>query len=130
MDSMETIADFTQTVVFDGDNSFPDCEQCGRCCRLNVIAVLPEELERMRAYVREHEITPRDRRGEACCLQGEDGRCMIWEARPQICRLHHCRIPRREVVRQNPHLRIPEDPPLIDLHACFLEGDASDPRYR
>ncbi len=117
-------------VVFDGDNSFPDCDQCGRCCHLNVIAALPEEVARVRAYMRERGIVPRDRGKEACCLQGEDGRCMVWEVRPQICRLYHCHVPRREVVRLNPQLRIPDDPPLIDLHECFINGDDSDPRYR
>lgn len=125
-----TFSDKETPVVFDGDNSYPGCEQCGRCCHLNVIAVLPEEVARVRAYMREHDVVPRDRRREACCLQGEDGRCMVWEARPQICRLHHCRVPRWRVVELNPQLRIPADPPLIDLHACFIDGDGSDPRYR
>lgn len=117
-------------VTFDGDNAYPDCEQCGRCCHLNVIAVLPEEVEQMRASIAEQGIVPRDRGREACPLQGEDNRCMIWEARPQICRLHHCRVPRREVMRLNPHLSIPDDPPLIDLHECFLNGNPTDPRRR
>ena len=121
---------FTSAVRFDGENSYPDCEQCGKCCELTVAAWLPEEVERVRTYIREHGVVPRDRDREACPLQAEDGRCMVWEARPQICRLYNCHVPRREVVRLNPDLRIPEDPPLIDLHDCFILGDASDPRYR
>lgn len=128
MDASYLLAD--PPVVFDGDNSYPDCEQCGKCCHLNVLAVLPEEVARVRAYLREHDVAPRNRGREACPLQGEDGRCMVWEARPQTCRLHHCHVPRWRVVELNPQLRIPEDPPLIDLHDCFIEGDESDPRYR
>lgn len=126
---MESASFHTEpTVVFDGDNSYPDCERCGRCCRINVLAVLPEEVARMRAYIEEHDIAPRDRGKEVCCFQGDDGRCLVWEARPQICRLHHCRVPRHRVVQLNPQLCIPADPPLIDLHECFLNGDERDPR--
>ena len=47
---------------------------------------------------------------------------MVWEARPQVCRLHHCQVPRHEVLRQNPAIKLPDYLPLLDLHAEFVEG--------
>lgn len=119
-----------QTLRFDGDNSYPDCACCGRCCDLNVICASVEEVARMRAYVAEHDVVPIDKGAESCCLKGEDGRCMIWEARPQICRLHNCHVPRIEVLRLNPSIVVDDDMPLIDLHDTFILGDSSDPRFR
>ncbi len=55
---------------------------------------------------------------------------MIWEARPQICRLHNCHVPRIEVLRLNPSIVVDDDMPLIDLHDAFILGDSSDPRFR
>lgn len=115
---------------FDGENSFPECSGCGHCCHLNVIAVSPEEVARMRWYAAANGVEPIDRGKTCCCFLGEDGHCMIWEARPQICRLYNCHVPRREVLRQNPSIVVDDDKPLIDIHDAFILGDASDPRYR
>lgn len=125
-----TIPAPTYELRFDGDNSFPDCEQCARCCEINVICASPEEVARMRSYATRNGIAPIDYRKERCCFSGADGRCMIWEARPQICRLYNCHVPRREVLRLNPSIVVDDDKPLIDLHDTFIWGDASDPRYR
>lgn len=84
----------------------------------------------MRAYIAEHDVVPIDKNAESCCLKGEDGRCMIWEARPQICRLHNCHVPRSEILRINPSIIVDDDIPLIDLHDAFILGDFSDPRFR
>lgn len=120
----------THELVFDGDNSYPDCEGCGHCCQLNIICVTPDELATMRAYVEAHDIKPIDQNKERCCFQLPDHRCMIWEARPQICRLHNCHVPRIEILRRNPDIIVPDDPALIDLHEAFFNGDFSDPRNR
>ncbi|WP_165170154.1 YkgJ family cysteine cluster protein [Adlercreutzia sp. ZJ242] len=122
--------DASAPLRFDGDNSYPDCEQCGRCCGLNVISASPDEVARMRAYMAEHGIAPRNYRKERCCFSEEGGICRIWEARPQICRLYNCRVPRLEILRRNPDIVVDDDKPLIDLHDTFILGDASDPRYR
>ncbi|MDO4291090.1 MAG: YkgJ family cysteine cluster protein [Eggerthellaceae bacterium] len=128
--SAESNAAAEQPLRFDGDNSFPDCEQCGRCCHINVIAVSPEEVARMRAYASEHGIEPIDYGKDRCCFSGADYRCRVWEARPQICRLFNCRVTRKEILRRNPSIVIDDDKPLIDIHDTFILGDASDPRYR
>lgn len=127
---LEPGVDAAYALRFEGDNSFPDCACCGRCCDLNVICASAEEVVRMRAYIAEHDVVPIDKNAESCCLKGEDGRCMIWEERPQICRLHNCHVPRSEILRINPSIIVDDDIPLIDLHDAFILGDFSDPRFR
>lgn len=114
---------------FDGDNSYPECNCCGDCCRVNVLAMTHEEVERIRAYMAEHHIVPIDRHKQRCCLEAPDGRCMVWPARAQVCRLHNCHVPRFEILLRNPSITVPSDLPLVDLHECFIKGDDSDPRY-
>ena len=81
---------------FDGDNSYPDCTCCGQCCGLNVLAITPEELNAMHECIERKHVHPIDRKGERCPLQSPEGGCMIWEARPQVCRLFNCHVPRIE----------------------------------
>lgn len=114
----------------DGDNSYPDCACCGQCCGINVLAITEQELARMLAVVEERHITPINRGKDRCCLQSPDGTCMIWDARPQVCRLYNCHVPRKTIVAEHPELDIPENPPLVDLYDAFFCGDYSDPRYR
>ena len=107
---------------FDGDNSFPDCACCGTCCELNVLAISKAERDAMHACIEREGVQPIDRGRRCCPLRSDEGTCMVWEARPQVCRLHHCQVPRREVLRQNPAIVVPERLALLDLHAEFIEG--------
>lgn len=116
-------------VVFDGDNSFPDCEGCGTCCAINVIAVTNEEYERMRDYMEANGIQPIDYGKERCCFNSPDGLCMVWEARSQTCKLHHCKVSRNDLLKINPDLVIDDDKPLLDMHDAFILGQPHDPRY-
>ena len=93
---------------FDGDNSYPDCTCCGQCCGLNVLAITPEELDAMHECIERKHVRPIDR--------------MIWEARPQVCRLFNCHVPRIEILKQNPSIVVPEDIPLLDLTEEFVHG--------
>ena len=115
---------------FDGENSYPGCKQCGDCCRINVIAMTHEEVERIRAFLETSDFTPIDYGKERCCLQREDMRCGVWEARSQTCKLHNCTASRFEILAAKPDLQIPDDLPWVDMHDCFILGDDSDPRYR
>lgn len=115
---------------FDGENSYPECERCGRCCQVNVLAMTHEEVARIRAYVAERGIRPIDRHRESCCLEAADGAgCMVWPVRAQVCRLHNCHVSRIEILRRNPSIHVPDDIPLVDLHECFINGREIDPRY-
>lgn len=107
---------------FDGDNSYPDCTCCGQCCGLNVLAITPEELDAMHECIERKRVRPIDRKGERCPLQSPEGGCMIWEARPQVCRLFNCHVPRIEILKQNPSIVVPEDIPLLDLTEEFVRG--------
>lgn len=126
----QSAAEGAYPLHFDGDNSYPECRCCGDCCRVNVLAMTHEEVARIRAYIAEHGIVPIDRNKERCCLEAPDGRCMVWDARAQVCRLHNCHVPRFEILLRNPSITVPSDLPLVDLHECFINGDDSDPRYR
>lgn len=125
----QSAAEGAYPLHFDGDNSFPDCRCCGNCCRVNVLAMTHEEVERIRAYMAAHRVVPIDRNKERCCLEAPDGRCMVWEARAQVCRLHNCHVPRFEILLRNPSITVPSDLPLVDMHECFINGNDSDPRY-
>lgn len=127
--SAQSAAEGAYPLHFDGDNSFPDCRCCGNCCRVNVLAMTHEEVERIRAYMAAHHVVPIDRNKERCCLEAPDGRCMVWEARAQVCRLHNCHVPRFEILLRNPSITVPSDLPLVDMHECFINGNDSDPRY-
>lgn len=115
---------------FEGENSYPECERCGSCCQVNVLAMTHEEVARIRAYMAEHDVRPIDRHKQGCCFQNADGDgCMVWPVRAQVCRLHNCHVSRIEILRRNPDIHVPEDIPLVDLHECFINGREVDPRY-
>ena len=72
---------------FDGENSYPECQRCGACCQVNVLAMTHEEVARIRAYMVEHDVRPIDRHKESCCFQNENGDgCMVWPVRARVCR--------------------------------------------
>lgn len=120
----------TEGVLEEHDNGYIQCKACGHCCEINIICVSPEEVATIREYIARHGIEPVDHDKERCPFVQDGGRCGIYEVRPQICRLHNCRVPRTEVLRRNPSIVVDDDKPLIDLHDTFILGDASDPRYR
>lgn len=101
-------------------NAYPECKRCGHCCEINIIAITDEDLARMHDHVRMNKISPIDQGSQRCCFQNADRTCMIWEARPQICRLHNCHVPRQEILRQHPEIHIPDDIPLRNLHEEFV----------
>ena len=119
---MDFETSYSQLTV-DGDNAYPECECCGECCRVTVLALAADEVEAMHRYVREHGIIAKDQDGACCPFKRSDNRCGIWEARPQPCRLHNCRVPRFEVLRQNPQIVVRENLALVDLHEEFVAGN-------
>ena len=88
-----------------------------------MLALTAEEIRAMHAYAHEHGIIPTDQGGARCPFLQANNRCSIWEARPQPCRLHNCHIPRFEVLRQNPHIRVHENLLLVSLHEEFVAGN-------
>lgn len=110
-------------------NSYEGCRQCGECCRIRIVAVKPEEAERIRNYIRDNGIVPRDNGPECCPLLDADMRCMVWPVRSQTCRLHSCQKTRREILAEHPEIEREPDRPWLDMRAAWLEGDFRDPRF-
>ena len=117
-------------MMFSADNTYPECEKCGFCCEINVLCVSQDEAAAIRDYIAENDISPIDYDKQRCCFQTKDRTCMIWEVRPQTCRLHNCHVPRIEILKANPDIVVDDDKGLIDLHEAFFHGDFSDPRFR
>ena len=109
-------------------NLYKECRECGTCCEIDIIAMTHAEVERIREYVAEHDLTPKDYGRAICPFRGDDMRCTIYEVRPNTCRLHNCSVPRHALVKENPSLDIPDDLPLVDLRLAFLHGQEIDPR--
>lgn len=65
-----------------------ECSRCGGCCG-RVIPLTEEDADRLRAYVGSHGVRPNRDAGSCPFLSG-DG-CMVYEARPIMCRLYTCR---------------------------------------
>lgn len=114
-------------VVFDGDNSYPDCQCCGFCCELAVLAVTDEEISAICDYLEETGIEPIDYGFERCVFQLPEKRCAIWPVRTQTCKLHNCHVPREKLVEMNPDLVIPEKK-LICIREAFINGNFTDVR--
>lgn len=114
--------------ILQDDNAYPDCAMCGGCCsRMGVLAVTEEEYHAMVRAASEEGVHPIDRGEEGCPLLAEDGSCMIWEARPQVCRLYNCHIPRHQILADHSEITVPERLHLICLRETFVPGIASRP---
>lgn len=62
------------------------CTNCGGCC--GPVFANATELDKIRAYVKEHGILPRDNDPITCLFRDEEEkRCIIYPVRPMICRL-------------------------------------------
>lgn len=87
---------------------------------MSVLAVTEDEYFAMKVAAEAEGVHPIDRGEVGCPLLAEDGSCMIWEARPQVCRLHHCRVPRYQILQDNPEIEVEEDLHLICLRETFV----------
>ena len=111
---------------FDGDNSYPDCRKCGTYCTINVLCMTSDDYRAIKRSVAQRGITPTDYGKKRCCFQTPDFTCMIWDARPQVCRLFNCHIPRREVLQMDPSIQVDEDLWMVDMHEAFVYGTVDD----
>ena len=109
-------------------NLYKECEECGGCCELTVLAVTDEEIESIRRYMDEAEFTPRDQGPGICPFRLQDKRCGIYPVRPITCRLHNCSIPRHILDAEHPEVDIPDEVQLVDTRMTFIHGKTVDPR--
>jgi Fe-S-cluster containining protein len=56
---------------------------CGDCC--GPVPVTDAEFERVERYAKSHGIEPKAHEHEGTCPMFQDGRCVVYEARPMIC---------------------------------------------
>lgn len=69
-----------------------DCRGCGECCSRFLPLTLADRV-RLRAYVKAHGIEQVPERADIdlMCPFLSDGReCLVYEARPEICRAYRC----------------------------------------
>ena len=112
----------------ESDNTYPDCKQCGTCCAINVLCMTADDYLKMKHFVEERGIAPIDYDRRRCCFQNPNGTCLIWEARPQVCRLYNCHVPRWRILETHPSIEIDDDLWMIDLHAMFVERADAEPQ--
>lgn len=68
------------------------CEGCGECCS-RFLPMSRFDVSRLRSYVERHHVVLHEPKGDVdltCPLLSEDGMCMAYDARPDICRLYRC----------------------------------------
>lgn len=77
-------------------NSKGECSRCGNCCP-NFLALTEEEIETIPKYVKEHKIQDnykhllKNNIVVLCPFNNQkEGKCDIYEVRPEICRRFKC----------------------------------------
>lgn len=72
-----------------------DCRGCGECCGRYLPMTLADRI-RVEGYVRTHGIVPRTPPAGmldlVCPYLSQEGECMVYEARPEICRRYSCKL--------------------------------------
>ncbi len=72
-----------------------DCRGCGECCGRYLPLTVADKI-RLEGYVRTHGIKPHPERPGlvdfTCPYLSEGRECMVYEARPEICRRYSCRL--------------------------------------
>lgn len=79
------------------------CSQCGQCCS-NLLPLSDKEIARIKAYIKKHGI--KEQRHNAlmvvdmtCPFRDErNKKCLIYDIRPEICRVFQCNQERDEIV--------------------------------
>lgn len=75
------------TVLYKGD-----CRGCGECCS-RFLPLTPADRVRLKAFVRARGVEPVPERAAIdlmCPFLSEERECLVYEARPEICRAYRC----------------------------------------
>ena len=92
------------------------CAKCGECCS-NFLPLAKSEVERIIAYVKEQRINISKPKNGACPFLSREKRCLIYEARPLICRLFKCSAPTPSY--KDFKLLVREDRTICDVKLTF-----------
>ena len=104
-----TIKDFTKK---------GHCSHCGGCCS-NLLPLAKSEIESIKQYVLEHNISVSPRDDGSCLFLTPKNECSIYEARPLICRLFKCS--RLTPTFKDGKLLNQEDRELVSIRQAFSE---------
>lgn len=83
------------------------CSNCGECCS-NLLPISSFEIDRIKRYMKKHNIPEQRKMAPVsgptldltCPFRSEKERkCLIYEVRPEICRVFKCDQNREEVIR-------------------------------
>lgn len=69
-----------------------DCRGCGECCS-RFLPLTPADRARLKAFVRARGVEPVPGRADVdllCPFLSKGRECLVYEARPEICRMYRC----------------------------------------
>lgn len=98
------------------------CKKCGSCCQ-NVLVISDKEIQTIKKYIKEHDITPINRSNvlvgyqNICPFLDDNKRCMIFEVRPEICRRFYC-----SQIGNNPREFSYLNKQVVNMTTTFLPG--------
>ena len=107
------------------------CSNCGQCCS-DLIPISEQEIAKIKAYMKKHQI--KEQRHNAatgvdltCPFRDERTRkCLIYEVRPEICRLFICNQPLAEIEKNK--TRIYEKEKTVFMRTEFF-GNTEDAEW-
>lgn len=73
------------------------CRGCGECCG-RFLPVTVGDMVRLRGYVAANRVRPAPERAQLdllCPFLSQDRECLVYEARPEVCRLYRCDLDAR-----------------------------------
>lgn len=89
-----------------------------------------DEAHAIADYLKENDITPKNRGLFICPLLNEDGKCSVYPARSMTCRLHSCSLTREQIMKRDSSIKERDESELvlIDMRRAFMNGDFRDAR--
>lgn len=105
------------------------CSNCGQCCS-NILPVGKHEAERIRWYIKKHQIKEQIRRyptrERVCDLtcpfrSDSEKKCLIYPVRPAICQDFQCDKPKKGIAADKTMYH--EKYPAIDMRATFYGAE-------
>lgn len=119
--SLDKVPETVQNFTIDGK-----CSNCGQCCS-NFLPLGKHEIERIRRYMRKHEIkeqlckfpTSKAFHNLTCPFRSEiEKKCLIYSVRPAICQDFQCDKPEKKILADKSLYHGKYD--AVDMRAVFF----------
>lgn len=97
-----------------------DCKGCGECCG-RFIPLSKFDAIRLRGYLESHRVEMRPEQAEydlMCPFLSNEHECMVYEARPEVCRTYRCDMHKAGKLKP---FRGLGDARMYDMRAKFKE---------